>query len=54
MYICIYYSDHSFGDTVTEQREETSYSYVTEWRDKLVDSSRFYIRAGHHNPRYII
>ncbi|ENN73019.1 transmembrane protein 43 homolog [Dendroctonus ponderosae] len=26
------------------------YYYVTEWRDKLVDSSSFYIRQGHENP----
>ncbi|KAJ8978169.1 hypothetical protein NQ317_009657 [Molorchus minor] len=29
------------------------YYYVTEWRDKLVDSSSFYIRHGHENPREI-
>ncbi|KAL3281212.1 hypothetical protein HHI36_004426 [Cryptolaemus montrouzieri] len=27
-----------------------NYYYVTEWRDKLVDSSAFYIRHGHQNP----
>ncbi|XP_044751746.1 transmembrane protein 43 homolog [Coccinella septempunctata] len=26
------------------------YHYDTEWRDKLVDSSSFYIRHGHQNP----
>lgn len=26
------------------------YFYVTEWRDKLVDSRSFYIRHGHENP----
>ncbi|KAJ8960820.1 hypothetical protein NQ318_020116 [Aromia moschata] len=29
------------------------YYYVTEWRDKLVDSSGFYIRHGHENPKEI-
>lgn len=27
------------------------YYYVTEWRDKLVDSDSFYIRYGHENPK---
>ncbi|KAJ8942859.1 hypothetical protein NQ314_009921 [Rhamnusium bicolor] len=29
------------------------YYYITEWRDKLVDSSSFYIRHGHDNPKEI-
>ncbi|KAJ8920944.1 hypothetical protein NQ315_015737 [Exocentrus adspersus] len=29
------------------------YYYVTEWRDKLVDSSSFYIRHNHENPKEI-
>ncbi|CAG9863525.1 unnamed protein product [Phyllotreta striolata] len=31
----------------------SDYYYITEWRDKLVDSSSFYIRHGHENPREI-
>ncbi|CAG9835212.1 unnamed protein product [Diabrotica balteata] len=29
------------------------YYYITEWRDKLVDSNNFYIRHGHENPKEI-
>ncbi|XP_023027107.1 transmembrane protein 43 [Leptinotarsa decemlineata] len=29
------------------------YYYITEWRDRLVDSSSFYVRHGHENPRDI-
>ncbi|KAG8239563.1 hypothetical protein J437_LFUL019057 [Ladona fulva] len=28
---------------------ETSYSYATEWRDKIIDSSSFSTPHGHHN-----
>ncbi|XP_069692898.1 transmembrane protein 43 homolog isoform X2 [Periplaneta americana] len=35
--------DHEFVDA--------SYSYTTEWRDKLIDSSLFYSISGHHNPK---
>ncbi|XP_012533641.1 transmembrane protein 43 homolog isoform X2 [Monomorium pharaonis] len=31
--------------------DEKHYYYTTEWKDKLVDSDHFYIRAGHHNPK---
>lgn len=41
-----------YVDNGLEQNYDTSdYYYVTEWRDKVVDSSSFYIRHGHHNPR---
>ena len=32
------------------QTEDRTYYYSMDWRDKLIDSSRFYIRTGHHNP----
>nr|CAI5828028.1 unnamed protein product [Callosobruchus analis] len=31
----------------------SDYYYVTEWRDRLVDSSAFYVRHGHENPKEI-
>ncbi|KAL1513720.1 hypothetical protein ABEB36_003092 [Hypothenemus hampei] len=34
----------------TDYQSTRDYYYVTEWRDKLVDSSSFYIRTGHENP----
>ncbi|XP_051155467.1 transmembrane protein 43 homolog [Leptopilina boulardi] len=42
----------------TEIKEETydlpaDYYYTQEWKDKLIDSDRFYIRFGHENPREI-
>lgn len=43
--------------TVSEIRDgnkiypETTYEYVTEWRDKLVDSTDFVRRDGHQNPK---
>ncbi|XP_018331338.1 transmembrane protein 43 homolog isoform X2 [Agrilus planipennis] len=45
-------SDYSNIDTVGhfEKTEDSHYYYVTEWRDKLVDSSNFYFRHGHENP----
>lgn len=30
---------------------ERTYYYTQDWRDKLVDSSLFYIRSGHENPK---
>lgn len=35
---------------ITAENSIHDYYYVTEWRDKLVDSSNFYIRHGHQNP----
>lgn len=31
--------------------DDKHYYYTTVWKDKLVDSDQFYIRAGHHNPK---
>lgn len=31
--------------------DKRTYYYTMDWRDKLVDSSQFYIRSGHENPR---
>lgn len=41
------------NDDIIQQKSDTDYYYVTEWRDKLVDSSSFYIRRGHENPTEI-
>lgn len=30
--------------------DERTYYYTTEWREKLVDSTHFYLRSGHQNP----
>ncbi|XP_044266365.1 transmembrane protein 43 homolog isoform X1 [Tribolium madens] len=47
-------SPRDYVDNGLDQNYETSdYYYVTEWRDKVVDSSNFYIRHGHHNPTEI-
>ncbi|XP_066143904.1 transmembrane protein 43 homolog [Euwallacea fornicatus] len=40
-------------DDVVEQQSYKDYYYITEWRDKLVDSDNFYIRFGHENPKEI-
>lgn len=32
---------------------ERYYYYSQEWKDKLIDSSSFYIRSGHENPKEI-
>lgn len=31
--------------------EQKTYYYSMDWRDKIVDSSIFYIRSGHENPK---
>lgn len=30
--------------------DERQYFYALEWQEKLIDSSRFYLRSGHQNP----
>ncbi|GJQ82190.1 hypothetical protein Trydic_g6018 [Trypoxylus dichotomus] len=42
-----------YGDPVASESTGADYFYITEWRDKLVDSRNFYIRHGHHNPTEI-
>lgn len=42
--------EHNYGESVASVNEGRSYYYTTEWRDKLIDSRRFYIQSGHHNP----
>lgn len=32
------------------QTEDRTYYYTTDWKDRLIDSTGFYIRSGHHNP----
>ncbi|VEN60859.1 unnamed protein product [Callosobruchus maculatus] len=39
--------DDLTGGTISD------YYYVTEWRDRIVDSSAFYVRHGHENPKEI-
>ena len=33
------------------ETDQRNYYYSMEWRDTLVDSSTFYIRYGHENPK---
>lgn len=43
--------EHKYGDSVASvEAEDRTYYYMTEFRDKLVDSRGFYIRSGHENP----
>lgn len=43
--------EYKFGESLaTVQVEDRTYYYTQDWKGKLVDSSRFYIRTGHHNP----
>lgn len=32
------------------EHDERQYFYSLEWREKLIDSSHFYMRSGHQNP----
>lgn len=42
-----------FSEDITDasMQFDTSYSYHTDWRDKLVDSSKFLNPVGHQNPK---
>lgn len=31
--------------------DKRTYYYTMDWRDKLIDSTHFYIRTGHENPK---
>nr|CAD7424440.1 unnamed protein product [Timema monikensis] len=35
----------------TKESLYTTYYYTTNWKDKLISSSKFYVQTGHHNPR---
>ncbi|KAB0798694.1 hypothetical protein PPYR_09687 [Photinus pyralis] len=39
--------------SMPQDADNVDYYYLTEWRDKLVDSRSFYIRHGHENPTEI-
>lgn len=47
-----HFSESKYGQSIdiidTEQR---TYYYTMDWRDNVVDSSRFYFRSGHENPK---
>lgn len=49
---CHKYSEASYGQSldIIETPQKTYY-YMTDWREKLVDSSSFHVRTGHENPR---
>lgn len=48
-----YYSRESiYGQSIDIiNNGQRTYYYTQDWRDKLVDSSLFYIRSGHENPK---
>lgn len=46
-----YFRPRNDEDTPGTTDSIRDYYYVTEWRDKLVDSSQFYVRHGHENPK---
>lgn len=44
------FREFKFGESVSEQAGDRTYYYSMDWRDRLIDSSLFYIRSGHENP----
>lgn len=45
-------SESTFGSSVDIiNTGQKTYYYSMDWRDKIVDSSLFYIRSGHENPK---
>lgn len=47
-----FHSETTFGASVDiVNAEQKTYYYSMDWRDKIVDSSLFYIRSGHDNPK---
>lgn len=44
--------ESTFGSSVDIiNTDQKTYYYSMDWRDKIVDSSLFYIRSGHENPK---
>ncbi|RXG56092.1 Transmembrane protein 43-like protein [Armadillidium vulgare] len=43
-------SSYSSSENNFDSPSDSSYSYSQKWKDKLVDSSSFYIPFGHENP----
>lgn len=46
------HSESTYGSSIDIiNTGQKTYYYSTDWRDKIVDSSLFYIRSGHENPK---
>ena len=41
----------SHTDIGGRKTTETTYTYSTDWQERLVDSTRFHVRDGHQNPQ---